>query len=67
MANTTVAQATSGGAHAPEQDARIRRAMRNDKIATGVLGAIVAIVMAIVVAMVAYILSPISCSTRSIC
>ena len=56
MANTTVAQATSGGAHAPAQDARIRRAMRNDKIATRVLGAIVAIVMAIVVAMVVYIL-----------
>ena len=43
-------------ATAPAQDARIKRSMRNDKIATGILTVIVAIVMAIVVSMVVYIL-----------
>ena len=40
----------------PSRRGRIRRAMRNDKLATGILTVIVGVVMAIVVAMVAYIL-----------
>ena len=47
--------AATPGARA-RQEARIRRAMRNDKLATGILAAIVGVVMAIVVAMVVYIL-----------
>ena len=39
------------------QDARIKRSMRNDRIATGVLTLIVGIVMLIVVSMVIYILA----------
>ena len=56
MANATTTTAATSGAHAPEQEGRIRRAMRNDKLATGILTVIVGAVMAIVVAMVAYIL-----------
>ena len=47
MASTSTAQ----------QDARIKRSMRNDRIATGVLTLIVGIVMLIVVSMVIYILA----------
>ena len=47
MASTSTAQ----------QDARIKRSMRNDRIATGVLTLIVGIVMLIVVSMVVYILA----------
>ncbi len=47
MASVTTAQ----------QEARIKRSMRNDKAATGILAAIVGVVMLIVVAMVVYILA----------
>ena len=56
MANATSVTTATSGAHVPEQEGRIRRSMRNDKLATGILAAIVAIVMLIVVAMVVYIL-----------
>ena len=48
MAKTVTAQA---------QEARIKRSMRNDRIATGILTFIVGVVIAIVISMVLYILA----------